>query len=326
MHGERADPLSRAVCDVLLHDQAHSRIDEREVLRDAAQAGTHRLALGSQEIHHSVSAKRQARGGPQRVMQVLGRRMPKGLGEPRRKASIRVEYRFTSQACVGQVRSGVDAECFEIEHDGASGAGHDRECHTAGASAELGERHFPTLSVRRGRGLLQRMQRYVAFLRGVSPMNAKMSELVRAFEKAGFKDVKTVLGTGNVVFSTRDGTDAAIALLTEQAMQKHLARPFPSIVRSVPYLQKLLTKDPFQEYDLAPGSKRVVTFLRNPAKVRVTLPLSLEGASMLAKRGGEVLSAYIPSPGDPVFMRLIEKTLGKDVTTRTWETVIKVTK
>ena len=36
------------------------------------------------------------------------------------------------------------------------------------------------------------MPRYAAFLRGVNPMNAKMPELTKAFEAAGFADVKTV--------------------------------------------------------------------------------------------------------------------------------------
>ena len=47
------------------------------------------------------------------------------------------------------------------------------------------------------------MPRYVAFLRGVSPMNAKMAELKRCFEHAGFEEVKTVLSSGNVVFTAR---------------------------------------------------------------------------------------------------------------------------
>ena len=34
-----------------------------------------------------------------------------------------------------------------------------------------------------------------------------------------------------------------------------------------------------------------------------------------------MLSAYVPSAKGPVFMALIEKTFGKDVTTRTWDTV-----
>ena len=45
------------------------------------------------------------------------------------------------------------------------------------------------------------MTRYVAFLRGVSPMNCKMPALKRCFEAAGFTDVKTILSSGNVAFT-----------------------------------------------------------------------------------------------------------------------------
>ena len=41
-------------------------------------------------------------------------------------------------------------------------------------------------------------------------------------------------------------------------------------------------------------------------------------------RGREIFSDYTRTPKGPVFMTLIEKTFGKDVTTRTWETVTKV--
>jgi len=39
---------------------------------------------------------------------------------------------------------------------------------------------------------------------------------------------------------------------------------------------------------------------------------------------GAVFSTYLPNPKGPVFMTLIEKTFGKDVTTRTWDTIAKV--
>lgn len=54
------------------------------------------------------------------------------------------------------------------------------------------------------------MRRYAAFLRGVSPMNAKMPALKRAFEAAGFTEVKTVLSSGNVVFDGRRASDSAL--------------------------------------------------------------------------------------------------------------------
>ena len=44
------------------------------------------------------------------------------------------------------------------------------------------------------------MPRYVAFLRGISPLNARMPELRLSFEQAGFNQVKTVLTTGNLIF------------------------------------------------------------------------------------------------------------------------------
>jgi hypothetical protein len=35
-------------------------------------------------------------------------------------------------------------------------------------------------------------------------------------------------------------------------------------------------------------------------------------------------SAYVPNPKGAAFMTLIEKTFGKAVTTRTWDTIAKV--
>ena len=45
------------------------------------------------------------------------------------------------------------------------------------------------------------MRRYAAFLRGVSPTTASMPELRQSLEAAGFTDVRTVLSSGNVVFT-----------------------------------------------------------------------------------------------------------------------------
>ena len=59
---------------------------------------------------------------------------------------------------------------------------------------------------------------------------------------------------------------------------------------------------------------------------RLGLPIERDGARILHRRGGEVFSAYVPGPRGPVFMTLIENTLGKNLTTRTWETVMKVAK
>ena len=168
------------------------------------------------------------------------------------------------------------------------------------------------------------MPRYAALLRGVTPMNAKMPALKDAFERAGFTDVKTVLASGNVVFSARAASEASLERRTEAAMKERLGRAFPTIVRSVGALQAIVAAEPHAAFSLAPGAKRVVTFLRANPKAKLSLPIELEGARILRLKGREVFSAYVATPKGPVFMTLIEKTLGKEVTTRTWETVMRL--
>ena len=168
------------------------------------------------------------------------------------------------------------------------------------------------------------MPRYAAFLRGVSPMNAKMPELKAAFEAAGFTDVKTVLSSGNVVFSATRAAPSSLERSAEAAMKKHLGRDFLTIVRPIDALRAMLESDPYTVFRLAPGAKRIVTFLRERPSGKLSLPIELDGARLLCMKDQDVFGAYVQNPKGPVFMTLIEKTFGKDVTTRTWDTVAKV--
>ena len=109
-------------------------------------------------------------------------------------------------------------------------------------------------------------------------------------------------------------------------MKKRLGSAFLTIVRPVEALQRMLDADPYQGYRLKPGAKRVVTFLRGKTKSKLRVPIEVGGARILRVKDGEVFTAYLPSPRGAVFMGLIEKTFGKEVTTRTWDTVRKVAK
>ena len=167
------------------------------------------------------------------------------------------------------------------------------------------------------------MPRYVAFLRGVSPTNAKMPDLKRCFEKAGFTNVKTVLSSGNVVFDGRAASEASLERKAEASMHNALGRSFYTIVRPVEGLSRLLKTDPYAEFGLPANAKRVVSFLREPMAKKLALPIEADGARILCVLGREAFTAYVPSDKGPVFMVLIEKAFGTDVTTRTWDTVRK---
>ena len=167
------------------------------------------------------------------------------------------------------------------------------------------------------------MPRYVAFLRGVSPMNAKMPELKKCFEAEGLSDVCTLLSSGNVVFNARSASVAVLERRAEKAMQSGLGHSFATIVRSAEYLQDLVQSEPFAGFSLPATAKRIITFLRMPAEPKLRLPIEQDGASILGFTGSEVLAAYVPSPKGPVFMSLLERTFGKNITTRTLDTVRK---
>jgi uncharacterized protein (DUF1697 family) len=167
-------------------------------------------------------------------------------------------------------------------------------------------------------------KRYAAFLRGISPMNAKMPELKRAFEAAGFDDVSTVISSGNVVFTAGSPSLRALERKAEAAMTRELGRSFLTIVRSIDSLRELLDEDPFARFRLKAGSKRVVTFLREPATAKLDLPIERDEARILLATKNEVFTAYVPTPRGGAFMKVIEDAYGQEVTTRTWDTIKKV--
>ncbi len=170
------------------------------------------------------------------------------------------------------------------------------------------------------------MVRYVALLRGVSPTNLAMPDLKRWIEAEGFTDVKTVLATGNVAFSTSMRSLAKIESVIETALTREAGRSFFTIVRSINMLTRLIAADPFARFDLPPDAKRVVTFTRKPVSPTPRLPGEKDGARILAVEGCEIFTAYVKSPRGPVFMKMIAATFGKDQTTRTWDTVRKCAK
>lgn len=155
-------------------------------------------------------------------------------------------------------------------------------------------------------------------------MNANSKSLTRAFESAGFTDVKTIRASGNVAFSARAASEVALQRKAEAAMLEHLGKAFFTIVRSIDSLRDMLESDPYGAFRLKPNAKRIVTFLRDKPAQKLALPVEMDGARILFMKGREVFSAYVPSPKGPVFMTLIEKTFGKEITTRTWDTVAMV--
>jgi uncharacterized protein (DUF1697 family) len=153
------------------------------------------------------------------------------------------------------------------------------------------------------------MATYVALLRGIMPMNPNMKgeKLKKAFESLGFKDVATVIASGNVVFSTSSKKAAALEAKIEKALPRQLGFNSTTMVRSSEELERLAKRNPFKGVRDEKPNYLVVTFFKDRRKELCTV-IDVSGART------------------PDFMRALEREHGKQMTTRTWKTVGRILK
>lgn len=84
----------------------------------------------------------------------------------------------------------------------------------------------------------------MALLRGINvggKTKVEMSRLKAVFEDLGFKDVKTYINSGNVIFSA-SSTPATSYI--EAAIEKEFGFAVPVVLRSLPQIEKLLNGFP----------------------------------------------------------------------------------
>jgi len=103
--------------------------------------------------------------------------------------------------------------------------------------------------------------KYVAFLRGISPMNAPAKKLAEVFEDVGFTGVTTVLSSGNVVFDSPHTEVAEIKSAIEQAMLEKLGVKTTAMVRSAAQIRKIVQSKPFGTLEHSRETYLMVTFL-----------------------------------------------------------------
>jgi uncharacterized protein (DUF1697 family) len=111
------------------------------------------------------------------------------------------------------------------------------------------------------------MPRYVALLRAINVggRNVKMAELCRLFEQARLTDVRSVLASGNVLFSSRAGDPAALERRVEAALRKGLGYDVATFVRTGEELDAVVEYEPFDARDPVLESDTVhVIFTRTP--------------------------------------------------------------
>ncbi|WP_194814842.1 DUF1697 domain-containing protein [Nocardia sp. XZ_19_385] len=177
------------------------------------------------------------------------------------------------------------------------------------------------------------MTGYAALLRGIAPSLPNMTndKLRGVFEKLGFEKVASVLASGNIVFHSSETDVPALEQQIQQALKAELGIAGGTIIRSHKELRKLLDSDPFPGLTHGRGTYLTATFLKDSTPVPVQLPDQPDPLVQVVgfDKPARVFLSIVDNsdPGKtPDFMAWLDKTYGKDITTRTWLTVQRIVK
>ena len=170
-------------------------------------------------------------------------------------------------------------------------------------------------------------ERQVALLRGVNVGKNKrisMAELKAMVEKLGFKDVKTLLNSGNVVFTSSLGAGAAAAKI-EKALVKELGVASNVTVLTAAEVDAIVKKNPL--LDVADNHSRLmVAVVRDAADLVKLKPIAARkwDPDRIAL-GPRVAYVWCPnSILDNECYSAVNKVLKDGVTARNWATILKL--
>src|ERR1041385_310257 len=119
------------------------------------------------------------------------------------------------------------------------------------------------------------MKKFVALLRGINVGGnkmVKMDDLKKWFAALGFKNVKTILATGNVLFESSAKNESALAKKIADKLKAELGHEVGLQIRSIDEIQKLADRNPFKKIKVTPATRLYITFLADKPKSKLKIP------------------------------------------------------
>jgi len=147
------------------------------------------------------------------------------------------------------------------------------------------------------------MTDYVALLRGVNVggVTIKMADLAEVVRGLGYTDVKTVLASGNVLFTTRDAASTAKQAL-ESALRERFGYEAWVHVLTVDAIRKIIAAYP---YPRSPERHAYVVFVVKPEVRSELLAVELDPGIEQASAGADVIYWSVPKGST------LDSTMGK---------------
>jgi uncharacterized protein (DUF1697 family) len=172
---------------------------------------------------------------------------------------------------------------------------------------------------------------YAAFLRGINvggKRQIKMEALQIAFQSWGLENVATILNSGNILFDAHSNDPLEVRQIITTGIQSNFGFDADVFVRTIEDLKLLSARDPFKGYHESTLTKLYVTFLNQKALPKIAIPYQSPGKELkiLLVTDKEIFSvvSLTPGYGTTQMMSFLEKEFGSGLTTRNWNTVIKI--
>jgi uncharacterized protein (DUF1697 family) len=149
--------------------------------------------------------------------------------------------------------------------------------------------------------------------------------LVGIFADAGAEDPVSHLATGNVTFREVDD-ERGLVDRVELGLAGVLGRNEPVFVRAVDQLREQVETDPFRDAPFDDVHERCVSFTNGTVR-GLDLPMGTArgDAIAFAARDEDIFSVTRLVGGRPGTMgRILERTLGRALTTRNWNTIERI--
>jgi len=168
----------------------------------------------------------------------------------------------------------------------------------------------------------------IALIRGINVGRAKrvaMADLRKLLEDLGYRNVRTLLNSGNAVFEVPGTVRGDPASRVEAGLAKTIGVPARVTVLTSEELKAAVSKNPLE--DLCDNPSRMSLAVLNDPKDRSRLtPLAKHDWTPEALALGARV-AYLWCPGGVLKSRLgaeLNRALGDAVTTRNWATLTKL--
>ncbi|MBI2429793.1 MAG: DUF1697 domain-containing protein [Ignavibacteriales bacterium] len=173
------------------------------------------------------------------------------------------------------------------------------------------------------------MPTYVALLRGINSGKnpaTKMDVLKKSFEDLGFKNVKTVIASGNVIFESTISDTTKLERKIEKGIAPVIKFHSDTIVRTIEEIRSFVKKNPFKKIKVTPETRLYVTFINDEQKSPLKFPVQGKGYTMLGIFDRAVcIVIYLAETKTPDVMKVLDKNWSPN-TTRNWNTLERILK